>query len=163
MLGSVVGIFGVRGELKIAPTSIGGDTLAAGLRVTLRATDGSQRQENIARARAHKRGAIVALAGIDRAEAAEALIGSSIWTARENVNLSDGEYLDEDLIGCRVVQDGRTLGAVAAVRHYPAQDVLELDGGGMIPMVRAFVQRIDVAARIIGVDLPAGLVEGEPL
>ena len=86
-----------------------------------------------------------------------------VWTLREHAPLGDGEYFDEDLIGCRLIEGERILGNVAAVRHYPAQDVLELEGGKLVPLVAAFVRSIDVQARVVRVELPPGLIEGEPL
>gem|GEM_PF-4719164 len=117
----------------------------------------------IARARRHKAHIIVALGGVARAESAQALAGASMWTSHDNVVLREGEYYDEELIGCRIVQAGRELGVVRAVHHYPAQDVLELERGALVPMVSAFVRNVDLGARVIDVDLPLGLVEGEPL
>ena len=164
MLGRVAGIFGVRGELKIAATRVGEDALREGLSVVLRGEPASAvRETTIANVRRHKGHAVVTLEGIARAELAEELIGATVWTPRENVVLAAGEYYDEDLIGCRIVEAGRSLGSVRAVRHYPAQDVLELDHGSFVPMVSAFVRRIDLDARVIDVELPPGLVEGDPL
>ncbi|HEX3469012.1 MAG TPA: hypothetical protein VHT05_13120, partial [Candidatus Elarobacter sp.] len=52
------------------------------------------------------------------------------------------------------------LGEVVAVEHYPAQDVLLVGPQrAMVPLVRAFVRAIDIGARRISVDLPAGLLD----
>ena len=91
------------------------------------------------------------------------MLGASLWSERSEAQLAEGEYLDEDLIGCRLLQDDRVLGSVVAVRHYPAQDVLELEGGRLIPLVGAFVREIDLDARVVRVEVPPGLLEGEPL
>jgi len=106
---------------------------------------------------------IVQFARITTATEAEALVGAELWTLRDNAALAENEYLDEDLIGCALCEGERTIGIVRAVRHYPAQDVLELDGGAMVPLVRAFIREIDVRGRIIRVELPPGLVDGEAL
>jgi 16S rRNA processing protein RimM len=164
LLGRVAGVFGVRGELKIAATRVGDDALREGLAVVFRGDDmGDVRASTIAGMRRHKAHAVVTFEGISRAETAQELVGASVWTLRENIALGPGEYYDEDLIGCSIVEAGRALGNVRAVRHYPAQDVLELDRGGFVPMVSAFVRRIDLDARVIDVELPPGLLEGEPL
>ncbi|MGH7660130.1 MAG: ribosome maturation factor RimM [Vulcanimicrobiaceae bacterium] len=164
LLGSIAGVFGIRGELKIVATRVGEDALREGLAVVLRGDDGGNvRESTISSVRRHKGRAVVMLEGIVRAEAAEEFVGTKLWALRENVVLAQGEYYDEDLIGCRIVEAGRNLGSVRAVRHYPAQDVLELERGRFVPMVSAFVRRIDIEARIIDVELPPGLVEGDPL
>ncbi|MGH7715527.1 MAG: ribosome maturation factor RimM, partial [Vulcanimicrobiaceae bacterium] len=135
-----------------------------GLTVLLRFEDDrAERELKIAHVRAHKRLMIVRFTQIQSADDAQELFGAEIWTDRENAALAEGEYLDADLIGCTLVQSERTIGRVATVRHYPAQAVLELEGGSLVPLVRAFVRDIDVRERIIRVELPPGLVEGETL
>lgn len=135
-----------------------------GLEVTLRFDDArAARRLTVVRARRHKRGLIVGFAEISNASDAEQVVGGDVGTERQNAPLAEDEYYDEDLIGCRLMQGERMLGNVVAVRHYPAQDVLELEGGALVPLVRAFVREIDLAARIVRVELPPGLVEGEPL
>jgi 16S rRNA processing protein RimM len=130
----------------------------------LRFEDGrEERQLTITQARKQKRLWIVRFGAIETADDAESLVGAELWTARDNAALAENEYLDDDLIGCALLQDERTIGLVRAVRHYPAQDVLELDGGALVPLVGAFVREIDVDARVIRVQLPPGLVEGEAL
>jgi 16S rRNA processing protein RimM len=135
-----------------------------GTPVTLRFDDGrDERETNVTQMRKHKRLMIVRFAQIATASEAEALVGAELWTLRDNAALAENEYLDEDLIGCALCEGERTIGTVRAVRHYPAQDVLELDGGAMVPLVGAFIREIDVRERIIRVELPPGLVDGEAL
>jgi 16S rRNA processing protein RimM len=146
------------------PSSIGEDAVREGMPATLRFEDGrEERQLEITHARKQKRLWIVRLPAIETADDAESLVGAELWTARDNVVLAENEYLDDDLIGCAVLQNERTIGSVRAVRHYPAQDMLELDGGALVPLIGAFVRGIDVDARVIRVDLPQGLVEGDAL
>ena len=61
----------------------------------------------------------------------------------------DDEFFHVDLIGCEVRCDGRPVGTVAAVHEYPANDVLELDSGEMIPFVDEVVQAVDIPARAL--------------
>lgn len=135
-----------------------------GTPVTLRFEDERhEREMKITQARAHKRLMIVRFANIATANDAEVLIGAELWTSRENAALGANEYLDDDLIGCTLIEGERTVGVVRTVQHYPAQDVLELESGALVPLVGAFVRGIDVDARVIRVELPPGLVEGEAL
>jgi 16S rRNA processing protein RimM len=56
----------------------------------------------------------------------------------------DGYYVFQ-LVGLEVVEEGgRNLGRVADVAHYPANDVLELDGGVVLPLVGDCVREIDL-------------------
>jgi len=97
------------------------------------------------------------------ADDAERIIGGDLFADRDQAPLAENEYFDADLIGCRLIQGERSLGSIRAVHHYPAQDVLELENGALVPLVRAFVREIDLGAREVRVELPPGLVEGEPL
>jgi len=69
----------------------------------------------------------------------------------------EDEYLHVDLIGCAVRSGERLLGAVSAVHSYPANDVLELDGGEMIPFVEGVVVSVDIAGRTL--DVVEGFLE----
>jgi 16S rRNA processing protein RimM len=82
--------------------------------------------------------------------AAEALRGLEVTVdAALLPEPEEDEYLHVDLIGCAVESDGRPLGAVKSVREYPANDVLELDGGEMLPFVDDVVLEVDIPGRRI--------------
>lgn len=60
------------------------------------------------------------------------------------------EYYVADLIGLEVVrEDGKTLGRVVDVQNLPANDVLELETGVLLPLVEACVREVDLSARRI--------------
>lgn len=60
------------------------------------------------------------------------------------------EYYVADLIGLEVVrEDGKTLGRVVEVQDFPANDVLELGSGLLLPLVEACVREVDLSARRI--------------
>jgi 16S rRNA processing protein RimM len=161
--GRIAGVFGLRGDLKVAANRIGEDALVAGIDVRATLTDGTVRTLRIASIRRHKDRPLVHFAGVDDANAAAALVGSTLAIERSAVVLRRDEYLDDDLIGCAVIDtNGTTRGAVVGVEHYPAQDVLLVgDARAMLPMVRAFIRTIDIGARRIVVDVPPGLLDPE--
>jgi 16S rRNA processing protein RimM len=162
----VAGVFGLRGELKVAPSRIGDAALAVGLEVHARLRDGTSRELRIRALRRHQGRPLVAFDGVDDADAAQQLVGAALAIARDAVELGDGEYFDDDLVGCALVDDGgMALADVVAVEHYPAQDVLVVAPVGtarraIVPLVRAFVKAVDVRARRIVVELPPGLLDG---
>lgn len=129
------------------------------MRAALR--DGGSRALRIATLRMHKGRPLVAFEGIADATAAEPLVGATLRLDRADVVLESGEYFDDDLVGCTLVDAaGVALGEVAAVEHYPAQDVLLIGAGrAMVPLVRAFVREVNVAAKRILVELPPGLLD----
>jgi 16S rRNA processing protein RimM len=82
-----------------------------------------------------------------------------LFAEREVVPLNEGEFFDSDLVGCEVVGiDGTRYGSVERVEHYPASDMLVVTGR-MVPMVAAIVRDVDMTARRITIDPPAGLLD----
>ncbi len=159
--GRIAGVFGLRGELKLDPSRVGADALAAGIAVRATLRDGSSRALRVATLRMHQGRPLLAFEGIDDATAAEPLIGATLALDRADVALAADEYFDDDLVGCTLVDArGAALGEVRGVAHYPAQDVLLVgERRAMVPLVGAFVRAIDVGAKRITVELPPGLLD----
>ena len=154
-------MFGLRGELKLAASRIGHDALQPGLSVTLRFPDGRRTAASIAGVRFHQGRPLIALTGIGDAAAAEACVRADVLIARDDAPLRAGEYFDADLIGCRVIDAaGVACGDVVDVAHYPSQDMLVVGAArALVPLVRAFIVRIDVERKEIHVDVPPGLLD----
>jgi 16S rRNA processing protein RimM len=90
----------------------------------------------------------------DRA-AAEALRGRDLVVVGAQPDpLEADEYAAEDLAGCTVVvADGaRELGTVKRMLAYPSCELLELEDGTLVPLVRDCVTDVDIAAKRITVD-----------
>jgi len=103
---------------------------------------------------------VVKLRGVESIEAARPFVGAMLYLPRERLTLREGEYLDDDLIGARLFDpQGRELGVVGGIEHYPAHGCLVVEPGHvLLPMVRAFIREIDVAAQRIIVTIPEGLL-----
>jgi 16S rRNA processing protein RimM len=72
--------------------------------------------------------------------------GAILAIPRESLpELPEDEYYAFQLVGLAVEEEGgRFLGRVAEVVDYPANDVLELDSGVILPLVGACVRLVDV-------------------
>ena len=91
-------------------------------------------------------------------DAIEALRGMDVTVAGDSLpDTDEDEFFHVDLLGCRVRCGGRLLGHVVRVHEYPANDVLELDGGEMIPFVEGVVVSVDIAGRTL--DVVEGFLE----
>lgn len=154
-------MFGLRGELKLDASRIGDDAIRAGLEASLRMIDGTTRDVTIAAVRRQKDRPLIRIVGIDDADAAQALVGAQLTVAREDAPLGAGEYFDEDLVGCRLLdEDGIERGVVVEVLHYPNQDLLVVGAPrALLPLVAAFIASVDVARKEIRVTVPAGLLD----
>ncbi|MDQ6781780.1 MAG: ribosome maturation factor RimM [Candidatus Eremiobacteraeota bacterium] len=155
-MADVVGVFGIRGELKIR--SDGMAPLAAGLTVVLRGK-GRTVTTRVLSARPHKRLYVVKLQGIDDPDAASAWRGAAIVIPDGGAQpLPPLTYRHADLIGMRVVdQSLGMLGDVRSVRHYPHCDMLIVGDGALpVPLLQAFAVQVDIPAREIRTALPPG-------
>ncbi|MFL6211382.1 MAG: ribosome maturation factor RimM [Pyrinomonadaceae bacterium] len=105
-------------------------------------------------------------AGYDTPEAARELAGYELTVPEgEAVELEPDEYYDWQLIDCRVVTiDNRELGRVREVLHAGAAPVLIITDAEhkrehLIPLAASICVRVDIAAKLIRVDPPEGLLE----
>ena len=87
--------------------------------------------------------------------------GATLAVPRESLPaLEEDEYYAFQLVGLAVEEEGgRLLGRVREVLDYPANDVLELDSGVVLPLVEACVRKVDLeAGRIV---IAAGFADPE--
>jgi 16S rRNA processing protein RimM len=96
--------------------------------------------------------------------AAESIVRAILWI--DEAAAAEGEeenaWYDHQLVGLAVQRDGVTLGTVAEVQHFPAQDLLSVktDGGTvLVPFVEAIVPSVDLEAGVLVVTPPEGLFE----
>jgi 16S rRNA processing protein RimM len=117
----------------------------------------------VASARRHRNRLLVRFDGIATRSAAESLRGALYVEPGQLRELSPHEYWEHELIGCTVVdRAGAEVGRVERIVAGAAQDLLAVGtarGDRLVPAVREFVVQVDVEARRIVIDPPAGLLE----
>ena len=121
-------------------------------------TAGSQPAVRVEEAWWHQEVLVFKFAGIDSISDAEKLAGREVRVpVSERIVLEPGAYFHSELVGCAVRDraTGNALGEVAFVRDC----LLEMNDGTLIPFARQICVEIDVARRIILVELPEGLLE----
>ncbi len=99
---------------------------------------------------------------VDTIGDAERLAGAEVRVPlSERAPLEPGEYFQSDLLGCQVTdrRTGASLGRVTGWQDGGGSGLLQVEGGWLIPFVRAICVEIDPAAKRIVVDLPEGLKE----
>lgn len=131
-LGRVVGVFGVRGEVRVHLHNREASVLLDGPRVvTLVSPDGARSATRLScRSGAGKR-ILGRLDGLDDRDVAASLKGTRIGLARAALpEPSEGEFYVADLQGLPVRIDGAPRGRVVDVHHLPTGDVMELDIDG---------------------------------
>ncbi|MEO6157295.1 MAG: ribosome maturation factor RimM, partial [Ilumatobacteraceae bacterium] len=120
---------GVRGEIYVDLLADRSERLAVGARVRA----GQQWLTVASSVRQPKRWR-VHFEGIDDRTAAEALTGRLLY-AEPLADADDGELWVHQLIGSQVVEvDGTVRGRCTGVLANPAHELLELDGGWLVPV-----------------------------
>ena len=158
-MGRVVGPWGVRGWIKVAPYGDRPEGLASQRAWWLKDDDGGWARREVGEARVHSGTVIASLAGIDTPEAAKLWKGRDIAVPRESLpKAKRGEIYVGDLVGLTVVTtSGATLGTVVAVEDYGAHPVMRVaagEGGAgrLVPFVEPIVRSLDLEARRVEVD-----------
>jgi 16S rRNA processing protein RimM len=151
-VGYVARAHGLRGEVRVQLHAPGSTVLLDVDRVWV---DG--REHAVEAARPAPGAVLLALAGVDDRDAAEALRGRAVEVDRAAIPLEPNEYLLQDLPGCTVVDaGGAEVGVVAEVLK-GAQPILVIRGAGgerLVPAVPEFVLAVDAVARRVTVELP---------
>jgi 16S rRNA processing protein RimM len=156
---------GVRGEVTVEVRTDDPDArFAPGS--SLRTDPDGRGPLTVAEVRPRSGGLVVAFAGVDSREAAEALRGTVLVVDSESLPPIDDadEWYDHQLVGLAAVDPaGAALGTVADVVHAPASDLLvvrDADGGEhLVPFLRAMVPTVDVPGGRVVVDPPEGLFD----
>ena len=156
ILGRVVGLFGVRGWIKVYSYTEPREAVLNYKEWLLR-RDGTWQRVELAEGKRHGKAVIVRLAGIVDRDAAAELLGSEIGVDRDALpEPEEGRYYWADLEGLTVVdRDGTELGKVAYLMATGANDVLVVDGPveRLIPFVpETVILDVDLAAGVIRVD-----------
>ncbi len=156
ILGRIVGLFGVKGWVKVHSYTEPREAILDYPDWLLR-REGDWQPVQLAEGRQHGKGVIARLQGIEDRDAAAELLGSDFGVERDSLpDAGDGHYYWADLEGLTVVRkDGTELGKVAYLMATGANDVLVVDGAAerLIPFVPGTViLDVDVAAGVIRVD-----------
>ena len=128
--------------------------------------DGGRRRLKLEGHWLHGDRVILKLKGFDSPEASAALAGCELAVPEsEAVELEEGEFYDWQLEGCRVeTVEGVHVGTVREVLHTggeaPVLVIRDEQGReNLVPLAESICVEIDVAAGLIRVDAPEGLLE----
>ena len=109
---------------------------------------------------------LLKLQGVDTVEQGDALRGKVLYLDRDDVELPEGRYFLQDLIGLKAVDGntGREYGVLQEVLPTGANDVYRIvDGAGrefLFPAVKHMIQGIDLEKGIIALLPIPGIFDG---
>ena len=160
-VGQIVNAHGIKGEVKLNPMGFDPEFLADFDVLYI----GGKRTE-VKHARVHKSVVLLTLPGVNDMDAALALKGKTVTICRDDVEVPEGYYFDEEIEGLQVVDSATeaVIGKVKRVLTYPAHKIYEVKGEReyLIPAVPGvFIESVDLDAEVIRVHMMKGLATDE--
>ena len=166
-IGVITSTHGIKGEVKVYPTTDSPKRFKEVNDVIIKATKGDI-QTKIKGVRFFKNLAIVWFNCFENPEDASKYIGADIYIDRKDAQpLEEGEYYIADLIGCKVNDDqGNFLGILKDVLQTGANDVyiVEADNEGktkeiLLPVIKECIRKVDIEKGEITAHIMPGLLD----
>lgn len=162
VVGEILKPFGYRGEVKVKVITDYPERLIKHKTVYL----GPQaRAFQVERARLHSGYVLMKFSGYDSDTSVAKLRGELIHIpAAEAAKLKKNQYYHHQIIGLNVVtQNGDPVGTVAEILETGANDIYVVRTADakevLLPAIKSVIQKIDLAAKTITVDLIPGLTD----
>ena len=162
-VGVITSTHGVRGEVKVFPTTDDPNRFKKLKKVFLD-TGREQVELDISGVKFFKNMVILKFKGYDNINDIEKYKGCSLWIPREEgQELGENEYYIADLLGMKVVlEDGTEFGTLKNVMETGANDVYVIasrdHGEVLLPAIRQCILDVDVKNGIMTVNLMKGLI-----
>lgn len=160
-IGFVQKPFGIRGEVKIKPTTdFVDDRYKKGKEVELLLND-VKRNLIIESVRKHQGSLLVKFEGLDNLNDVEFFHRAEIQIDRDEMHdLDQDEYYFVDLEGCQVYDEANLLGVVSEVMDMPAHPVIRIKTEKediLIPFIERFIASVSIEEKKIVVNHMEGL------
>ena len=160
--GKITGTHGLRGEVRVQPWADSPEFLAEFDELYL---DKGAKKIEITSARVHKNMLIMKIKGVDTIDDADRLRNKVLYMNRDDVELEEGAYFIQDLIGLDVIDDdtGERLGRVDDVSETGANDVyhVKTDDGNvyLIPVIPDVIREVSLEEGCVRIFRMKGLFE----
>jgi len=162
-IGKIVNIHGLRGDVKVMPWCDEPELLCEFDRLFI---DKDKKEIFTEDAKVFKNTVIMHFDGCDTPEAAEKLRNKILYMHRDDLELDEGVYFIQDLIGLRVVDadNGRAYGTIKDVSQTGANDVYEVFDSELnktywIPAIPDVVVETDIDGEIMKIRPLEGLLD----
>lgn len=163
-VGAIASVHGIKGEVKVFPTTDEPEKFKKLKTVQLR-TEKEEREVHLQSARFFKNMVIVKFAEFDSPEEAQKYRGASLWIPRKQaVPLKEDEYYRADLMGLTVVnEEGKEIGVLTDVLETGANDVYEITLAdkrvALFPAIKDCIKEVDLKAGRMTVCVLDGLLD----
>ena len=163
LIGQIVNVHGIKGEVKVYPYTDDVDNLAKKLkRIYL---DEQMSKSYDVTCRIQKGMLLAKISTIDSVEKAEMLRNKYIYISEEDLDtLEEDSYYVKDLIGLDVIdiRNDNLIGRLDYIFNTGANDVYEIattdNKKVYLPAIKQVIKKVDIKARKIYVELMEGLI-----
>lgn len=154
----IINTHGVRGDVKLESLCDSPEVLA-GLKRVFVLENGKYREIKVTHTSVFKQFVLATLEGVNDMDQAAAMKGTTLYAARDDFELEEGDYFIADLIGLPVIDidSGKSYGKIKDVINRGASDIYVVntpDGERMMPAVEEFVKKIDLENGIFVKTIP---------
>lgn len=159
-IGKIVNTHGIKGELRILSDFKYKDRVFLENR---RIYIGDEKIEEIINTyRKHKMFDMITLKGYENINEVLKYKNKEVYIKKNDLSLSDKEYLDEDLIDLNIIFDNKEVGKVLAIRQINKNnkiiEALINNKKQLIPLHEDFIKNIDFNNKIIELNLIEGMI-----
>ncbi len=160
-IGKIVSVFGIKGEVKVQPWCDSGEFLCEFDTLYRKSGDVVE----IEHSRVAKNVVVMKIKGVDTVEDAQKMRNHILYMDRNDVELEEGSYFVQDLIGLSVVDadDGRAYGKLTDVSETGANDVYHIETAEgkllLVPAIPEVVVETDIEGGIMKIRPLDGLFE----
>ncbi len=163
LIGQIVNVHGIRGEVKLYPYTDDVDNLSKTLKKIY--IDENLKQGFKSSCRVQKGMILMKLTGIDTVEKAEELRDKYIYISDEDLDtLEEDSYYIKDLIGSDIIDitNNEVFGKLDYIFNTGANDVYEItttqNTKVYLPAIKQVIKKVDVKAKKIYVEIMEGLI-----
>ncbi len=162
--GKIVAEQGVKGEVRVQYWCDSAEFLCEFDELYLNKGRGEKEKITIEYARPHKNLVVMKIAGVDTVEDAQKYRNKILYIDRDSVELEEGNYFVQDLIGLVVIDNdsGEEYGKISNVTETGANDVYHIKSGEKIlyiPAIPDVVKEVDIDGGVMKIHVLEGLFE----
>lgn len=162
--GKIVGTKGLKGELMVECWCDKPEIISNQKTIYM---NSEHEKYNVIKARTHKKSAIILLENIDSIEEADKYRGKIIYIDRNSIELKNGQYFIQDLLGIKVYDSdtNKEYGKITDVFKTGANDVYQItDDNGinyLIPVIDDVIIKMDLNKEILIIKPLKGIFDNE--
>lgn len=126
LIGKLVNTHGLKGEVKIlSDFKYKSKVFIPGMKIYI----GKEKQEEeIVTYRHHKIFDMITIKGYDNIDQVLKYKGDYVFVNKDDIKLSENEYLDEDIIGLDVYVNNKNIGTVRKIENHNGNEILVVHG-----------------------------------